>query len=254
MLPRPFIPVALFCLLAALPALAQDAATPGDKFVLPEKTEIKLTLDQDLKSGDDKVGETVHYLVERDVYLHSPRETLVIPAGTPAFGKVTKSSRRGMIGKSGKLEFTAEYILAAGGVHVPLRTAPTKAKGRNNTGASVAVAVLFAPVALLMNGRDIKIPKGQEIVTYVDQDTPLPEAKPLTHALAVPQEPLPSPTPPADIGSRGTSQTLFTLTDGSEFAGHIQSFDGTTYTVITSSGTRAVSAAAVSSMQALPTK
>jgi hypothetical protein len=240
---RQFVPATLF-LLAAAPGSVQAAApSPSGKIILPEKTEVKLSLEKDLKSGADKVGEVVRYEVERDVFSPFPAHVLLIPAGAEAFGTVTKSSRRGMLGKSGKLEFTCEYVQAPDGTHIPLRSAPTKEKGRNNTGTSVAVAVLFAPVALLMNGRDITVHKGQEFVSYVDEDT----------ALADPKKEVPAPTPSVvPSAPQATGQTLFTLNDGSQFVGTIQSFDGTTYVIATNAGRRDVSAASVKSMQALP--
>jgi hypothetical protein len=262
----PVIPFAL-CLLVAAPALAQspapdgasqvappaDSPVPVGRLVLPEKTEIKLTLEKDLKSGADKAGETVPYEVDRDVYSPFPSHVLLIPAGAKAFGKVIKSSRRGMLGKSGKLEFTCEYVLAPDGTKVPLRAAPTKEKGRNNTGASVAIAVLAAPIALLMNGRDVTVHKGQEYTAYVDEDTDLPDPKGL--AAEPPPAPQPAtasapeagPPPPAPAG-----QTLFTLNDGLQLAGTIQSFDGTTYVVATANGSRSLSATSVKSMTSLP--
>lgn len=234
----------------AQPGFAQlTPVTPSSsKVVLPESTEIKLTLEKSLKSGADKVGEEVPYEVARDVYTPFPAHILLVPAGTPAFGKVTRSSRRGMLGKAGKLEFTCDYVRALDGTHISLRSEKTTASGRSNSGANVAAVLLFAPGYLLINGRDTTVDKGKEITAFVDQETLLtdPHDRPAQPQFA----PVAGPTSPLSSQAIST-QTLFTLKDGTQIVGSLVSFDGVSYLVATPSGSQIVSAANVASMHAL---
>ncbi len=234
----------------ALPILAQSPAVtlPASKVVLPEGTEVKLTLEKSLKSGAEKVGEEVPFEVARDVYTPFPAHLLLIPMGTPAFGKVTRSSRRGMLGKGGKLEFTCDYVRVLDGTHVPLRSEKTTASGRSNSGANVAAVLLFAPGYLLINGRDITVDKGKELTAFVDQETLLtdPHDRPAGAAFSS------IAVPPVSPSSQSLpAQTLFTLKDGSQIVGSLVSFDGTSYLVATPSGSQTISAANVASMHAL---
>lgn len=226
-------------------AQTPPAVPSASKVVLPESTEIKLTLEKSLKSGAEKVGEEVPYEVARDVYTPFPDHILLIPAGTPAFGKVTRSSRRGMLGKGGKLEFTCDYVRALDDTHIPLRSEKTTASGRSNSGANVAAVLLFAPGYLLINGRDITVDKGKELIAFVDQETLLTDP----HDRAAGMQSAPAAAPPAS--GLVSAQTLFTLKDGSQIVGSLASFDGVSYVVATPSGSQTISAANVASMHAL---
>lgn len=213
--------------------IAPAQAAPAGTTILPERTPIQVRLDNELKSGGSKTGEEVPFTVVSDVY--SPNHTLLITAGSSAYGKVTRSSRRGVFGKAGKLDFTCDYVVAPDKTHVPLRAQPMGGSGRNNTGAMVATAILLAPIAILMNGRDVTIHKGQEFTMYVDKDTPVQPFLP------------PSSVPVA----AAPGKSLFLLQNGSQVTGSLVSFDGATYTITTDQGTQTLKAADVKSVYAL---
>lgn len=159
-------------------APAADSTAPA-RIILPERTEIHVRIDKDIKSGADKVGDEVPFEVEDDVY--SPSHILLITAGTHAFGKIVQSSRRGMFGKAGKLRFTCDYILAPDGTHIPLRSDPIIERGKDNRGATAAVTILLSPLGLFVNGKDITVKKDTQFTMYVDKNTPVvPFAAPPT--------------------------------------------------------------------------
>ena len=177
--------------------------------------------------------------VAKDVY--GPGHVLLIAADTPAFGKVIESSRRGMFGKSGKLKFSIDYVLAPDKTHIPLRADAQIARGKDNRTASIATAILLAPVAIFINGKDVSVNKGQDFVMYVNTDT-------------VTQSPLIAFTPAlaADVPAAApTSQSLFLLTNGTQVQGTLLSFDGSQYSVATSQGIRTLKATDIKSVYAL---
>lgn len=147
------------------------ASSASSRIILPERTEIRVRIEKELKSGGNKAGEDVPFVLENDVY--SPSHVLLLTAGTPAYGTITQSSRRGMFGKGGKIRFTCDYIKAPDSTHVPLRSDPMIARGKDNRGATAAVAILLTPLGLLMSGKDVTVKKGQEFIMYVDKDTVL---------------------------------------------------------------------------------
>lgn len=209
------------------------AVSAFSQVVVPERTEITLILDKDLKSGATKIGAEVPYRVARDVYSPGPAHLLLIPAGAHGYGKVTQSRRRGLFGRGGRLEFTCEYVVAPDGTRIPLRSGPVQGKGHGRPGGVVA-AVVFPPL-LLLNGRDVTVHQGREVTAYVNVDT-------LVGDLTVAQDrPVPAPA----------GQTLFSLADGSELVGSLVSFDGTAYTVRTPTGSRSLAAADVRAMRML---
>jgi hypothetical protein len=222
----------------AIPAAGTAAAIPTGKVDVPEGTQVHVSLLKSLKSGGNKAGEEVPFEVAKDVY--GPGHILLIAADTQAFGKVVESSRRGMFGKSGKLKFTIDYILASDKTHIPLRADAQIVRGRDNRTASIATAIILAPIAIFINGKDVSVNKGQDFVMYVNSDTII-------------QSPLIVPAAPAaDVPAvTSTAQSLFLLTDGTQVQGTLTSFDGSQYIVATSQGTRTLKTSDVKSVFAL---
>ncbi len=224
-----------------VPAPQQQSAASSGKIVLPERTEVKLTLKEDLKSGSNQVGEEVPFEVENDVY--GPNHVLLIPAGTAAYGKVTQSSRRGMFGKAGKLNFTCDYILTPDGIHVPLRSDPLTKEGGSNQGAAIATVLLFSVAGVFINGKDVTVKKGTDFAMYVNENTAV---TPPFNAPVPPVAPAPAPVAAATPG-----KSLFTLKDGNQIAGTMTRFDGKTYTISTDNGVKKIAAVKVKSIYAL---
>jgi len=201
------------------------------QILIPERTEARMELEQDVKSGADKVGDEVKFKTVNDMY--DDNHALLIPAGTDAYGAITRSSRRGMFGKSGKIEFTCDYILTKDGVHVPLRASKIGGGGKNNTGAVVATVIFLSVLGVFINGRDVTIHKGQQFDMFVNQST----------VIGAPND--------ASAAKTTVGQSLFALADGTTVQGSITSFDGTTYTIQTANGPTTIKAADVKSVFAL---
>lgn len=158
-------------LLAALTLLVSTSSVfaGNGKVTVPERTEVRVSLRQDLKSGASKEGAEVPFEVDRDVY--GPNNKLLIRAGTPAYGKVTESKRRGILGKSGKINFTCDYIRLPDGTRIALRSESLRKAGKDNQGASIAAAILLTPFALLLSGKDVEVKTGTEFTMFVDANT-----------------------------------------------------------------------------------
>lgn len=145
---------------------------------LAEKTPIRLKTLNKMTSGKVKVGEAVPYEMLEDVKDKSGR--ILIAYGAKGLGKVTVSKKRGMLGKQGKLEFTVESVQAVDGTGVPLR-ASMESSGKSNKGTVIAAALLLTVLAVFVQGKDVTIKEGTEIMAYVDHDTmidPSPSSQP----------------------------------------------------------------------------
>lgn len=224
---------------AAVSAVGATVVVPTGKVDIPEGTQVHVSLLKNLKSGGNKAGEEVPFEVAKDVY--GPGHVLLIAADTLAFGKIVESSRRGMFGKSGKLKFSIDYILAPDKTRIPLRADAQIIRGRDNRTASIATAILLAPVAIFINGKDVSANKGQDFVMYVNTDT-------------LSQSPLTAPSPSATLSTgvaAPTAQSLFLLTDGTQVQGTLTSFDGSQYIVATNQGARTLKVVDVKSVYAL---
>jgi len=218
---------------------------------IPEGTVVHLALLKDLKSGGSKGGEEIPFEVSQDVY--GPGHVLLIAANTPAYGKITESSRRGIFGKAGKLKFTIDYILAPDKTHIPLRSDPQLVRGRDNRTTAIATAILFAPVAMFINGQDVSVKKGEPFTMYVNAATVAqsPNAAPAPITPAAPPAVAPASFAPASVVPAAPPQSLFTFANGAQAVGTLISFDGSSYTVSTAKGMRQFKKAAIVSIHAL---
>lgn len=175
---RKFAYVLAAALWAAAPsaALAQahtlvvGQSTP--KNVLKRGTEVRLETVRELNSNDSKVGDRFDLEVVEDVKLGG---RTVIPAGTRAVGEVTVAKRKGMWGKSGKLETRLLY-LEVGDQRIRITGASTD-KGKTGT-AGVVASLAVVPVAgFFVTGTSAVIPPRTQTVATLDEDIPVQFAK-----------------------------------------------------------------------------
>ena len=151
----------------------------------------------------------------------SRSDTIVIPQGSTSVGTVTQAVPKRRLGRTGKLDFSVERVVAVDGTSVPLRYSPTKREGGSKaatTGALTAgAAIVFwpaAPVFLLMKGKDVTVNKGIVFEVFTDQRftlspkattmapagaTSVQAAQPVTTPGPVPTPPAPPPPAPATV-------------------------------------------------------
>lgn len=138
----------------------------------------------------------------------------MVPQGSTCAGTVTQAVAKRRLGRSGKLDFAIERVVAVDGSSIPLRYSPTKKEGGSHTVATGALtagaAVLFwpaAPVFLLIRGKDVSVNRGVEFEVFPDQRFTLsPKAVTIAPAGATtvfPAQPVTTPGPVAS--ARGSA-------------------------------------------------
>jgi hypothetical protein len=138
--------------------------------VLKQGTEIHLATDQDMSSQDNRAGDRVDLRVLDAVYLNGHT---VIPVGTRGVGEVTLVRRKGMWGKSGRLEFRPLYILL-GGRQIPVSAHQmTKEKGETGTAGVVASIVVLPLAGFFVTGTSARIPRGSTVDAELSEDLPV---------------------------------------------------------------------------------
>jgi hypothetical protein len=147
---------------------------------LEDGTPVRLRISQTVSSADAHVNDRVQFEVLDEVKVGG---VTVIPQGGIALGTVTEAQHKRRMGRGGKLEIVMDSVRLADGEKAPLR-ATKEAKGGSHTGAMtagiVATGLIFFPAApffLFMHGKDITIPKGTEVPTFVDGNFRLDLAK-----------------------------------------------------------------------------
>jgi PEGA domain len=158
---------------------------------LEDGTPVKLRISQTVSSATAHVNDRVEFEVLEDVRISG---VLIIPKGGIAWGTVTEAQPKRRMARGGKLEIVMDSVRLTDGEKAALR-ATQEAKGGGHVGAMtagiVATGLLFFPAApffLFMHGKDISIPKGTEVPTFVNGNFQLDLSKfeeaPLTAQVA----------------------------------------------------------------------
>ena len=97
----------------------------------------------------------------------------VIPVGTRAVGEVTLVRKKGMWGKSGRLEFRPLY-LALGNRQIAISASSmTKERGETGTAGVVASIVVMPLAGFFVTGTTARIPRGSTVDAELSEDLPV---------------------------------------------------------------------------------
>ena len=186
--------------------------------ILPEGTRVRVRLEQTISSATAEEGQSVNLSVADDVKIG---DTIVVPQGSTCVGTITSAVPKRRMGRTGKLDFSMERVVAVDGTSIPLRYSPTKKEGGSKAGTTGALtagaAIVFwpaAPVFLLMKGKDVTINRGIVFNVFTDQRftlnpkavtiapagaTTVQPAQPVTTPAPAPTPVAPPPPPPATV-------------------------------------------------------
>jgi PEGA domain len=153
--------------------VAGTCSTALAQIVLPEGTRVRVRLEQTLTSATAEEGQPVNFTVTEDVRI---ADTVVIAQGATCVGSIISAVPKRRLGRSGKLDFSIDRVVAVDGTSVPLRYSPTKKEGGSNatkagvlTGAAAVVFWPAAPVFLLIKGKDVTVHRGIVVDVFTDQ-------------------------------------------------------------------------------------
>ena len=170
---RYYVIAAALCAAAPSVALAQAQTlvvgeTAESKNVLKRGTEIRMETLRELHSNEAKVGDRFDLEVTEDVKLNG---RTVIRAGTRGVGEVTLAKKKGMWGKSGKLE-TRLLHLEVGDQRIRISGAAGD-KGKTGT-AGVVGALAVVPIAgFFVTGTSAVLPPRTATIAILDEDIPV---------------------------------------------------------------------------------
>ena len=163
-------------------SLASPVAPPAEpaapvEHVLQDGTAVKLSLINELSSGNAELGQEIRFEVVNDLALDG---VTVLHRGAAVTGAVVEAVAKKKMGRAGKLNFTIQSLKLADGESVPLR-AFNNTNGESHS-AGVAVLALHMPVVaapffLLMHGENSTIPKGTELTVFISGDNRLDLSK-----------------------------------------------------------------------------
>lgn len=158
-------PIAAQAQNAPLTVQRADQAPTGNA-VLPANTEVLLKMSQEVttKGRTWEEGDTFKLSVVDDVMLG---DYVVIPEGSPAYGKITWLTSKGAFGKSGKMDIELEYV-EVGGRKIKL-DGTFRQEGEGNTLATVGGVIAAGIFAGFITGRSGRIPEGRELMATTEE-------------------------------------------------------------------------------------
>ena len=141
--------------------------TPKEReIVLRDGTEINLRLLESVSSATARVDDRVAFEAVEDVLVD---EVIVIKKGARGSGRVTEAKPKKSFGRSGKLDFSIDYVRAVDGQNIPLRYTRVE-KADDNYGKAGVVAILVGPFAFFVRGKDVEVRSGREFSIYIHRD------------------------------------------------------------------------------------
>ena len=162
---------------------AASGSALAQPMILPEGMTIQLETRQEISSKSARVGDRIELAVARPVTIGG---VTLIPAGSPAVGEVSRVRDNGLLGRSGKLDIKVSTV-RAGGMDVPVR-GQRNSQGKSGTLGAVGAGIVFLPLAVLVRGKDVKLPAGTKFEVYVDREVSL-GAGPAATEPAIPAPP-----------------------------------------------------------------
>lgn len=135
---------------------------------LPADTVFKISLNDDVSSKTNQVGDPVTFTVQEDV---SVGDVLVLPKGAQGSGVVTKVSRPKSFGRSGALDISFDQVFSVDDEVIPTVLGPeAKEKLKMEAaavGASTIGALALGPIGLVggffVKGKDVSLPAGSTL-------------------------------------------------------------------------------------------
>lgn len=135
---------------------------------LPANTVFKISLNDDVSSKTNQVGDPVTFTVQEDV---SVGNVLVLPKGSQGSGVVTKVSRPKSFGRSGALDVSFDQVFSVDDEVIPTVLGPeAKEKLKMEAaavGASTIGALALGPIGLVggffVKGKDVNLPAGSTL-------------------------------------------------------------------------------------------
>jgi len=140
---------------------------------LQDGTPVRLRLMKTVTSAEAQVGETVDFEVSEPVI---EQGMVVIPKGSIALGKVTKSEPKRRFGRAGALEINVETVRLSDGSRAPLRASRDSGSGPLS-GGKLAATIAASPVLVWVKGKDVAFDKGMEATAYLNGDARIDEAQ-----------------------------------------------------------------------------
>ena len=138
---------------------------------MEDGTVVKLKLMRDLFSSKTQDEESVEFEVIEDVKVNG---VIIIPLGAKAEGTVIEAQAARRMGRTGRVGVKLDYVFLPTGKRARLRAISARSDGSRgmrvaeNTLIAATYFFPIAPLFLLQKGKEVTIPKGTLITSFID--------------------------------------------------------------------------------------
>jgi hypothetical protein len=152
---------------------AEPETGTNNGFTLEDGAVVKLKLMRDLLSSEVKDEDAIEFEVIEDVKVDG---VVVIPRGAKAEGTVIDAQTARRLGRTGRIGVRLDWVFPATGKRLPLRAVSARSDGSRagQVASNTTIAATFffpaAPFFLLMKGKEVTIPKGTLVTSFINGD------------------------------------------------------------------------------------
>ena len=159
------------------PPTAAPAAAPQPALVemkIPDGTPLELELQSNITSKEAQEGDIINFTVVNAVVVNG---VTIVERGAPAKARVAVAKKSGRWGRSGKLGWAMQDVLAADGTRIALRMEKKLAgdsKGGTVATGIIVTSLVFWPAAPLWGfkkGKEVTMPAGKRFEAFIHGDT-----------------------------------------------------------------------------------
>ncbi len=176
------------------PPAAPEQTPPTASVSVPKGTPIVVEITDLVSTRTAKQDDMFNLKLAEPISLNG---IVLIPAGTPCKGQVIDAGKPGMGGKPGKLVLAARY-LDFEDRQIPIRGLNLDMEAKDNSGASMAAAIVVGLPALIVTGGHMEVQPGTRARAKLGVD--------FTPAVT---DAAPSPAPASDVAApSSTSPTI----------------------------------------------
>lgn len=153
---------------------SQPGAAPGVDVKIPDGTPMELELMSTISSKEAQEGDIINFTVVSDVIVNG---VTIIAKGAPARARIAVAKKSGRWGKSGKLGWAMQDVMAVDGSRIATRM--EKKLAGDSKGGTVATGVILtslvfwpaAPLWGFKKGKEVTLPAGKRFEAFVHGDS-----------------------------------------------------------------------------------
>lgn len=147
-------------------AVGQTLPGPASRsIIIPDGIELSVLTTEPISSKTANEGDPLNFKMEEDVVIDG---LVVIAKGTMVKGVVSAAKKNGFFGKGGNLSVRIESTQTVDNQKIRLRASKGN-EGRDKTGTTVALVILFGPLGFLKKGKNAEIKAGTQIKVFTDE-------------------------------------------------------------------------------------